>query len=298
MAPSDTDRSPKTRERYIELAERQVIPHLGDEKLQALKPEHLEHWHAAPAATGLSARTVGHAHRVLGACLRRAVENGTLARNVTTVRKPPKVEDGEVEILNQDQVSAVLTALKGHALYPIVVLALSTGCRRGELCGLEWRDIDLDRGTLRVERSIEETRSGGLRVKSPKTRRGRRNISLPLHAVELLREHYKAQLELRLQLGLGGKPTIVFATVEGRHIKPNSISRDWLRLCTRKKLPRVSFHALRHTHVSALIRQGVDILTISRRIGHSKPATTLNVYGRLVEGSDAAAAKAIEGMLK
>ena len=86
---------------------------------------------------------------------------------------------------------------------------------------------------------------------------------MPLHAVELLREHYKAQLELRLQLGLGGKPTIVFATVEGRHIKPNSISR-----------------------------------TISRRIGHSKPATTLNVYGRLVEGSDAAAAKAIEGMLK
>ena len=110
-----TDRSPKTRERYIELAERQVIPHLGDVKLQALKPEHLEHWHAALAATGLSARTVGHAHRVLGACLRRAVENGTLARNVTTVRKPPKVEDGEVEILNQDQVSAVLAALKGHA---------------------------------------------------------------------------------------------------------------------------------------------------------------------------------------
>ena len=90
--------SPKTRERYRELADRQIIPRLGVIKLQALKPEHLEQWHADLLATGLSARTVGHAHHVLSACLRRAVENGTLVRYVATVRKPPAVESEEIEI--------------------------------------------------------------------------------------------------------------------------------------------------------------------------------------------------------
>jgi hypothetical protein len=90
--------SPKTLERYHELAERQVIPHLGEIKLQKVRPEQIEQWHAALLATGISARTVGHAHRVLGACLRRALENGTITRNVATVRKPPKVEERELEI--------------------------------------------------------------------------------------------------------------------------------------------------------------------------------------------------------
>src|SRR5262249_44951688 len=83
--------------RYRELAERQIIPHLGDLKLQALKPEHLERWHAALLQSGISARTVGHAHRVLSGCLSRAVENGTIARNVAAVRKPPAVEEREIE---------------------------------------------------------------------------------------------------------------------------------------------------------------------------------------------------------
>ena len=84
--------SPKTLERYIELAERQIIPHLGDVKLQKLRPERIEQWHTALLAAGLSARTTGHAHRVLSLGLKRAVENGSLARNVAAIRKPPAVE--------------------------------------------------------------------------------------------------------------------------------------------------------------------------------------------------------------
>jgi integrase len=136
-----------------------------------------------------------------------------------------------------------------------------------------------------------------LRVKPTKTRRGKRNIALSAEAVAMLREHRKEQLELRLALGQGGQPTLVFSTIEGDYLKPNSISRSWRQACKARKLPRVAFHSLRHCHASALIRAGVDILTISRRLGHSKAAMTLDVYGRLIEGSDAAAAKAIEGML-
>lgn len=169
--------------------------------------------------------------------------------------------------------------------------------RRGELLALQWSDVDLERAVLRVERSLEETRAG-LRLKSPKTTHSRRNISLAPDAVAMLREHRRGQLELRLGLGQSGQPTFVFSTLEGELLSPDNLSRDWGRVSRAKKLPRVSFHALRHTHASTLIRAGVDILTISRRLGHGKASMTLDVYGHLIEGSDAAAAKAIEGVLK
>ena len=122
------------------------------------KPEHVEQWHGTLLGQGLSARTVGHAHRLLARVLAYAVENGTLARNVAAIRKPPKVEERELEILTTDQIAEVLAKLDGHMLLPIVELALTTGLRRGELLGLQWGDVDLDAGTLRVERSVEELR--------------------------------------------------------------------------------------------------------------------------------------------
>jgi integrase len=150
----------------------------------------------------------------------------------------------------------VLTKLEGHTLFPIVAVALGTGLRRGELLGLQWGDIDLDAATLRVERSVEETKVG-LRLKAPKTRRGRRNIKLPADAVAVLRDHKVQQLDIRLALGMG-KPdatTLVFSDVEGELLKPHTISRAWRRVVASKKLPAVTFHALRHTHASMLIRE-------------------------------------------
>jgi integrase len=293
---SAVDQSPKTLERYRELAERQIFPHLGDMPLQRLRPEHLSAWHSELLNGGLSARTVGHAHRVLGVALKRAVENGTLARNVASVRKPPAVEEQEIEMLTPEQVSSVLEALAGHTLYPIVSLALATGMRRGELLSLQWSDVDLDRAVLRVERSVEETKVG-LRVKPPKTKRGRRNISLPPETVTMLREHRKRQIELRLAFGQGGQPALVFSTIEGELLSPNGVSRSWRQTCKTRGLPLVPFHSIRHAHASALIRAGVDILTISRRLGHSSASMTLDVYGHLIEGSDAAAAAVLASVL-
>src|SRR5262249_51771217 len=114
MAQLDSahDVSPKTLERYRELAALHVNPHLGKLKLQKLKREHLDEWHAMLLAGGLGARTVGHAHRLLGGALKRAVENGTLARNVASIRRPPRVEESELEILSPKQITAVLETLK------------------------------------------------------------------------------------------------------------------------------------------------------------------------------------------
>jgi integrase len=278
------EQSPKTLERYRELAERQIVPHLGAIKLQKFKPETLRQWHGALLGTGLSARTVGHAHRLLRLVLAYAVKSGTLDRNVAAIERPPAVEDREIEIISPEQIATV---------------ALGTGMRRGELCGLQWGDIDLNKATLRVERSVEETKAG-LRLKSPKTRRGRRSLTLPPETVTTLRAHRARQLERRLILGMGNiKPsTVVVSNVEGGLISPHSVSRAWRRFLIDHKLPRVPFHALRHTHVSLLIAAKVDILTISRRLGHSKASVTLDVYGHLMSGADAAAAEAISGVLK
>jgi integrase len=290
--------SPKTIERYGQIAEKQIIPHLGAHKLQKLKPEHVQAWHGA-LLKEVSARTTSSAHKLLHTVLNYAVWNRTLARNVASVHAAPKVEEQELEVLAPDQISNVLAALAGHTLFPIVALDLATGLRRGEILGLQWGDIDLDAATLRVERSVEETKAG-LRLKPPKTKRGRRKISLPSEAVSALRAHKLAQMKMRLTIGLGPiKPdTNVFGDIEGRLRSPHAISRAWRSFCIAKKLPRVKFHSLRHTHASALIRAGVDVLTVSRRLGHSSVAMTLDVYGHLMKGADEAAAAAIDGVLK
>ena len=299
------DLAPKTLERYRELAERQIIPTLGAVALQKLRPSAVQQWHGTILKTGgkdgrpLSARTVGHAHRVLHRALQRAVENETLSRNVASAISPPKVEAGEVEILDVHQVSVMLHKLAGHELYTIAALALATGMRRGELLGLQLGDVDLDAASLKVDRSLEET-AAGLRFKAPKTKHGRRTISLPPSAISVLRDHRVRQLERRLALGLGrpSAETLVFSNLDGSPLSPRKLSREWLRVCVALGSPPVMFHALRHTHASALISAGLDVVAISRRLGHANPTVTLNVYAHLFVRTDTAAATAIEAVFR
>ena len=192
----------------------------------------------------------------------------------------------------------MLARLEGHALQPIVALALGTGMRRGELCALRWGDVDFDTPAVRVERSIEETKAG-LRVKAPKSRHGRRSITLPGSAVEALRTHRVRQIEFRLALGMGRlvPDDLVFAMPDSAVRSPDNLSRDWRRAVIALKLPPVMFHALRHTHASALIAAARDVLTISRRLGHGTPAFTLTVYGHKFSNTDAAAAGAIDAVM-
>ena len=298
---------PKTKERYRQLCEQQIVPHLGGIELQKLKPATIDAWHTTLFAKGgrdgapLSARTVGHAHRVLHVAIKKAVKNELLARNVVAVHSPPKVEDEEVEILDEDAIPVVLERLAGHALGPIASTALATGCRRGELLALAWMCLDLDGAKLTIEHSLEQTREG-LRFKRPKTKAGVRTLSLPPSAVAVLRDLKVKQMEMRLQLGLGKLPddALVFCRYDGSPIPPNDLSRDWARVCKSLELPRVSFHALRHTHASALIACGMDVVAISKRLGHKSPTTTLRIYAHVFAkiSKDAAAADAIEAVMR
>jgi integrase len=292
--------SPKTTERYQEIVRRHINPHLGAIPIQRLRPVNLSELYAKllregrGAERGLSARSVGHVHRLLHRAMGHAAQWGILQSNPVSLVSPPRADLAEVEILDANQVRAVLRALKGKTLYPIVVTALATGMRRGELLALRWRDVDLDRGILRVEQSLEQTKAG-LRFKAPKTKCGRRTISLPPSLVATLRAQWKAQQEQRLALGLGKAPEdgLVFATFDGRPRSPNALTKKWSVAAKALGL-RTSFHALRHSHASHLIAANMDVLAISRRLGHSTPTITLSVYGHLFANSDARAAEAIE----
>jgi integrase len=295
----------KTAERYRGLIENQIIPHLGAVQLQKLRPSHVATWHATLLASGrqdgsaLSARSVLHAHRVLRKALSDAVRHETLLRNPAAAISPPKVTGADLEILTGDQVQAALAGLRCRSIFVPIVLLLATGMRRGELVGLRWSDLDLDLGKLRVERSIEKTMKHGLRVKLPKTKHGRRTVSLPPIAIEALRQHRKDQLEQRMKLGLGKLPenSFVFGHLDSEKPRdPDWLTLAWKRYAASKGL-RVTLHALRHSHASALIASGQDVVTVSRRLGHGSPTITLAVYAHLFDNSDERAAEAIEAVL-
>jgi len=202
-----------------------------------------------------------------------------------------------MRILDGDHVKSVLDAMRETPIYPQIVVLLSTGMRRGELAGLQWKDVDLDGKKLRVERSVEKTKAG-LRIKGPKTAHGRRLIALPDAAVTILRQHRKATMEMRLALGAGRLPdeAFLFGDIEGKLRDPDCLTWDWRRLTAARGLPKVTLQALRHSHASALIASGTDVVTVSRRLGHGSPTVTLGVYAHLFDKGDAAAAQAIDNV--
>lgn len=292
--------------RYRDLAANQIFPWLGSILLQKLRPSDVKSWHEHLLTAGstkggpLAAKTIQQAHRVLHRALEIAVRTEVVARNVASAVSPPKVVAREIEILTQEQVAAVLDRLKDHWLFPIVSLALATGMRRGELLALRWSDVDLDDAWVRVERSLEETKKHGLRFKAPKTEHGRRTIKLPPTAVSTLRQHWIKLLEMRLALGIGkpGNDGLVFCNPDGSPIRPCMVTQVWKYQCQARGLPRVTFHSLRHSHASALIAAGLDVVMISRRLGHANPSVTLSVYGHLFARDDSAAANAIENVFQ
>ncbi|MDO8400639.1 MAG: site-specific integrase [Bradyrhizobium sp.] len=151
-------------------------------------------------------------------------------------------------------------------------------------------DIDLDGALLRVERSLEQTKEAGLVFKAPKTRYGRRSITLPPSTVAELRAHWRTQQEDRLALGLGKAPesALVFGEPDGSPRSPNALTKEWAAAMEKAGIA-ATLHSLRHTHASTLIASGLDVLTISRRLGHGSPAITLTVYGHLFKTDDRAA---------
>jgi integrase len=285
---------------------------IGKLRLSKVTPGDLRRLYAELVAGGghggraLSPQTVKHVHRALFTALDRAVKDGLLTRNPAAAVDPPRVERPEISVLDSPAAAEQLIAHGSrHRHYPALLLALTTGLRRGEIAALRWRDIDFTRGVLKVTRAVEETKEVGpdgkrrtvLRIKPPKTRKGQRAVTLAPTVVEALIEHRRRQTEELLQTG--ARPTedfVMLDTINGSMTSPNAISQ-WFAHLARRVGVSVSFHGLRHSHVTALLAAGVPVKAVSERAGHSSVSVTTDVYGHVVDAMGAAAAAATETWL-
>jgi integrase len=291
---------PKALERYRGIVRLYVVPYIGAVRMQKLRPVHLNDLYAKLLRTGgkggseLSAASVRYVHRVLHRAFGHAAKWNIISKNPVSLADQPPLLDTEIKILTKDQVAGLLRRVEGRTLRPIMSFLLGTGARRGEALALRWQDVDLEKGTVSIERSLEQTK-GSLRFKSPKTKRGRRRIAISPSLVTELRAHRMRQQERRLALGLGraAGDTLVFARWDGSPRAPHGLTQKFAAIAKELKID-CTLHGLRHTHVSALIASGLDVLTISRRIGHASPAITLEVYGHMFGSTDARAAEIME----
>jgi integrase len=287
--------SARTAESYVDMLAH-VRRRLGNHPIQKLRPADLATFYADLSRSGLAPGSVGHVHRVLHRALGQAKAWGIVRDNPADMVKPPPVPERELPILQPDRARKMLDRLRGQPLYLLAALGLATGMRRNEMLALRWQDVDLDAGRLRVEIALEQTRAHGIRTKAPKTKKGRRTISLSAATVADLRAHWRAQQEQRLALGIGKSPdeSSVLATFDGGQQSPNAVTCAWDKAMAKIGMPEITLHSLRHTHASVLIASGMDILTISRRLGHASPTITLQVYGHLIDGADDRAARVMD----
>jgi integrase len=292
VAPNTTAR---TTERYIDSLNH-VRKAFGGVRLQAIKAAHLAALYADLGRSGLATATIRHVHVVAHRAFREAKAWGLLRDNSADMVKPPKMRAAEVKILQAAEAKELLGKLRCGPLYMLASLALGTGARRGELLALRWKGVDLEGRRLTIEQALEQTAEHGIRTKGPKTKHGRRTISLPAHIVTELRAHWAVQQEQRMACGLGrsADDSTVLAGLDGKPLSPDTVSKQWERAMDVLGRPEITLHSLRHTHASMLIASSMDILTISRRLGHANPTVTLNVYGHLIAGSDDKAAQIME----
>jgi integrase len=286
-----------TRERYGVLLKKQIAPHIGSLALQRLGTVEVQAWHSRLRAAGLSPRTVKHAHALLRKALGDAVRHGQMMRNVCAhdAQRAPKVPKKKPRILLKDEIADVVEKLRSTEIFPQAMVALFCGLRAGEVLALQWSAVDLDGKCLQVKESVEEVAGQPLTIKRPKTEGSERKVTMPEIVVDALRDHRRQQLEQRLALGFGrpASDALLFPGQDGGPSRRTGLSIRWRKTVKALGLPSLVFHELRHTHASQLIAAKVDIVTISKRLGHADPAITLRVYSHMFEETDAAAADAI-----
>lgn len=249
----------------------------------------------------LAPKTILDHHRVISKILSTAVKWGLLEKNVAMRADPPKVPHREISYLNEQEVRQMLTLLEKEPIQyqTMITLLVYTGIRRGELCGLEWKDIDFENQVMHVVRSAQYIGNKTMITKEPKTKSGIRHFSLSIHACILLKKYRRWQLEQKFNAGdQWTESDRLFTSWNGKPIHPDTVT-DWFsKFIKRSGLPYVTLHSLRHTNATLMIAEGTDVCTVSRRLGHANTATTLNIYAHALKSKDREAANTLDNVLE
>ena len=279
-----------------------VMPRLGSVRLAEVSPMHLRSLQTellrdgrVDGKGGLAPRSVASCRRVLSQVLKDAVRWGLLIRNPMDAVDPPRVVDAEMVTWSDTQARSFLDAVASDRLYAMWVLFLTTGVRRGELAGLRWGDVELDRATMAIVRNrVSAGRGKAVSTHQPKTRRGRRNVALDVTSVEVLRAHRAAQFEERLRLGPAWVDSgYVFCGIDGAALHPDTITATFKSIIRNLDVPQIRLHDLRHTSATLALKAGIHPKVVSERLGHATVSITLDLYSHVLDGMQAEAAEQI-----
>lgn len=309
--------APKTYSRYIGLLER-INQAIGHMKLKDIKPLHLNRFYSNLSEKGISKRikhdingneigdrrlapkTIFAHHQLISKILSTAVKWQLIDINVAERADPPKVSQKEIQFLDETDTKRLITLLDDEPIQykTMIILLIYTGIRRGELCGLEWKDIDFSNRTMNIVRTSQYIGNKKLITKEPKTKSGIREIILSNTACKLLLEYKQWQNYNIIELGEQWNNTDrLFTQWNGLPIYPDTVT-DWFSKFIKKHdFPHVTLHSLRHTNASLMIAEGADVCTVSKRLGHANTSTTLNIYAHALKSKDLEIADKLENIL-
>lgn len=272
------NRAPKTHQGYELAVRRHIAPRIGKKKLRALTVWDVRVMCQELGQDGLQRRGVQFVHAVLRAGLQNAMRDELIARNVAKLVQVPAPVYEVGQGLKPDDARKLLKAAESERLSALFVVAVYLGLRRGELLGLQWEHVDLEKETLQVVQTLQRV-DGQLQLVPPKTRRSRRTIPLPPPVVEALKVHKIAQGKERLAAGSGWQDSgMVFASAAGTPMEPDNLRRSWYRVRQVLPEPRPRFHDLRHTCVTLLLNEGVAPHVVQEIAGHRAIDVTMTIY--------------------
>ena len=285
---------PSTLQRYADVVRLHVLPIIGGIRLAKLSPLDLQRLYADRLATGLSPTTVRYHHAVLHRALGQAVRMRVLDRNVADLVDAPRPTRLDVTAWDAKEVVRVLAVGDTTELAALWRLALFGGLRRGEILGLMWEDVDLEREMLAVRRSLVRGSSGAWEFGPPKTASSRRTIALDPSCIAALRKHRSAQNAERLRLGaIWQDQGLIFPNDRGDPLQPNTLILRFKRLVAAAGVRPIRFHDMRHTCATLALIQGVHPKVVQERLGHANIAMTLDRYSHVTPDLQRDAAAAI-----
>jgi integrase len=300
----ETQVSPRSYERYAEIARKNLIPALGAIKLTKLRPAHISAAYSKALTSGrrdgkggLSPRSVHHMHRVLKQALKKALQWRELVHNPADAVKPPKVDRKPMATYDLEQTAALMERLRPTRMFIPALLGVLCGLRRGEIVALRWDDVKWDSESLSITQSAEQTKAG-VRYKETKSGCGR-NVRLSETVLQELKAWRVRQAEEFLRIGIRPEGQSFLVTkADGNPVQPRSLTHEWMRLASNGALRRIRFHDLRHSHATHLLGSEVHPKIASERLGHSKVGITLDLYSHVMPGMQEEAVARVDDALR
>lgn len=291
---------PATFKQYNQYARNHISPYLGKYKLMELRPKHIQQRYNEMVKEGKGLRTVQYTHIVIHGALKHAVKLGLIPRNPDDATTPPRPKPKEMKFLDEAQAQRFLFTAKenGDKYFALYHLAIASGMRMGEIVALRWSDLDVERGTLKIQRQLTLAKGGGFEYTTPKTKAGRRTIQLGASTLKILREHSQQQFGLMQQAGnMWQEHNLIFTSSIGTAINKDNLRKSFKKSLKNADLSMIRFHDLRHTAASLMLNHGIPVMVVSRRLGHAKPSITMDIYGHLIPGRQQEAADLMDELL-